>query len=443
MTSRSWRIMWAFVCPIFCLNAYTQTNWPQWRGPDFTGSADVSGLPVTWSENENIAWKTPLPSWSGGSPIVWEDRIFVTSPSKGAEGGAGAAENRPPVGPELLLLCLDKKTGAILWERELDTGNKEINKQNDSSPSPVTDGKHVWALTGTGVLTALTMEGEILWKRNLQTEYGPFGLNFGYGASPLLLDGKIVVQVLHGYRTEAPSYIVAFDGQSGKALWRVERPTEAIRESRDAYITPAPLFQEGKTAFVVTGGDYVTAHDLATGQEIWRAGGLNPRNTEKNRIIVSPMVCGGKVYAMSTRKPLLVFRTGGSGNITESHLAWKYDGAYGPDVPTPACGGGDLYLLDDKGVITCFNAETGAILWGPEHTAKGIVSASPLLADAKIYVTNEEAVTTVLAAGPEFKILATNTLDNVYTLSSMAVSGSQLFLRTATHLYCIANAKQQ
>jgi len=422
------------LCLVLAGGVYADENWPQWRGPQATGVVEAQDLPVTWSESENVVWKTPLPSWSGGTPAIWGERIFVTSPSKAVDDSAGSRAG----GPALLLLCISKKDGNVLWERELDTGNKLNSKQNDSSPSPVTDGTHVWAMTGTGAVAALTMDGEIVWKHNLQTEVVPFGLNFGYGSSPLLLDGKLIVEILHGLKTTAPSFLLAYDALSGKELWRVERPTTAVLESRDAYTTPAVLRYEGKTQFVIVGGDCVTGHDPETGKEIWRAGGLNPGNTEKNRIIVSPVVADGMIYANAARKPFLAIRAGGEGDVTASHIAWKMDDIDGPDVPTPACDGTYLYVVNDRGVVLCLDSKTGAVVWGPEHTARGMVSASPLLADGKVYVTNEEGVTTVLAAGPEYKVLATNSIPcEGKLLSSFAVSGNRLYLRTPTHLYCI------
>jgi len=422
--------------------AYAEENWPQFRGPHQTGVANAAELPETWSETENIVWRSSLPSWSGGSPVIRGDRIFVTSPSK-PEANPGDSSPQRAGGPNLLLLCISKRDGSVLWERELDTGNKLISKQNASSPSPVTDGEHVWAVTGTGTVAALTMDGEILWKRNLQTDYGPFGLQFGYASSPLLCDGKLVLQVLHGFKTDAPSYLVAFDALSGKDRWRIERSTDALRESRDSYNTPTLLRYEGKTQIIVSGGDCVTGHDPQTGKEVWRSGGLNPRNSDKNRMIVSPVAVDGMIYAGSSRKPLLTLRAGGEGDVTTTHLVWKYDGNNGPDVPTPACDGAYFYLVDDRGVITALNAKTGEVIWGPQRTANGVVSASPLVADGKIYITTEEGVTTVLADGPQYRLLATNTLRSEgRTLSSLGVSGNQLFLRTPTHLYCIAKKEQ-
>jgi len=236
--------------------------------------------------------------------------------------------------------------------------------------------------------------------------------------------------------TDDPSYIVAFNAKDGKDIWRVERPTDAFRESPDSYTTPALLKKDGKTQIVITGGDYVTGHDPDTGKEIWRAGGLNPQQRGNYRIVASPVVAGDMIYSPTRRRPLLALLAGGKGDVTDS-VVWRWTGAGAPDVPTPICDGKYFYMVDDRGLATCLNAKTGEVIWGPERTAQGIVSSSPHLADGKLFLLNENAVTTVLAAGPEFKVLGTNELDGTYTLSSPVSAGSQIFIRTATHLYCI------
>lgn len=417
--------------------ARAQQNWPHWRGPDRSGVSAARNLPTTWGTAANMVWKTPMPAWGAGTPIIWGDQVFVTSPSAPAAGGGQQGFGRDPGGPKLLLLCVSKKDGKVLWERELDEGNQLMRKQNSSSPSPVTDGKHVWVVTGTGAVTAFDMDGTRVWQKNLQRDYGRFGLNWGYASSPVLYGSKLIIQVLHGMKTDDPSYIVAFEAATGKELWRQERPTDAPSESPDAYTTPALLQYEGKTQIVISGGDYVTGHDPETGKEIWRAAGLNPQKNRNYRIVASPSAVDGMIYAPSRVKPLLALRAGGTGDVTESHLAWKWEGVGAPDVPSPVCDGKYFYMVDDSGKVTCLDAKTGKLIWGPERTAQGTVSASPLLADGKIYVINEDAVTTVLAAGPEYKVLATNELDGSYTLASFAVSGSQLFVRTGAALYCI------
>src|SRR2546422_4220628 len=231
--------------------AHAQENWPQWRGPSGNRISKATNLPTTWNLTENVVWKTPLPSWSAGTPVIWGNHIFVTSPTtaeavrslaaqeRGRRGGGGYGGGRDPGGPKLLLICISRKDGKELWSRELDEGNQLYNKQNSSSPSPVTDGKHVWAVTGTGAVTAFDMLGNKIWQRNLQREYGRFGLNWGYASSPLLYQGKLIIQVLHGMRTADPSYIVAFDAVTRKPLWREDRRTGAVSGSPDAHATPS------------------------------------------------------------------------------------------------------------------------------------------------------------------------------------------------------------
>ncbi len=444
----------ALMLAVFMIAGFMQAQekWPHWRGPHHNGISDSTSLPTKWSSTENIVWKIPLPSWSAATPIIWGDRIFITSPSKPEPKTEQPAQKPPeqkqqqrrrrrpsldPGGPKLFLFCISKKDGKILWKRELDDKNQIHRKQNDATPSPVTDGKHVWVVTGTGKVTAFDMDGKQIWKKDLQQEYGAFGHNWGYGSSPLLHDGSLIVEVLHGMKTDDPSYIVSFNAETGKIQWQQERPTDAQRESPDAYTTPVLLKHEGKTQIVISGGDYVTGHDFNTGKEIWRASGLNPLKRSNYRVVPTPIIVDGLIYAPTRKKPLLALKVGGTGDITESHLVWKYEGSGAPDVPSPVCDGKYFYMVDDRGLVTCLDSKTGTVIWGPETTTEGIVSASPILSDGKLYILNEKAVTSIVSVGSEFKLLATNELDGTYTLASPAVSGSQLFIRTSTHLYCI------
>jgi outer membrane protein assembly factor BamB len=382
------------------------------------GFVAETNLPLRWSTTENVTWKLALPDFSGSTPIVWNDRIFLSIAD----------------GTELYLLCVDRSKGPALWKQHLGTGNAKVRKQNMSSPSPVTDGKLVWVMTGTGVLKAFDFDGKQLWARDIQQEYGRFGLNWGYASSPLLHKGVLYVEVLHGMKTDDPSYVLAIDGTTGKTRWRVERPTDAMSESPDAYTTPALLRYDNKEEIVISGGDYVTGHDLATGAELWRAGGLNPNRDRNYRIVASPFVADGMIFVSSRVRPLLALRAGGRGDVSKSHLVWTTD--QGPDVPTPATDGKHIYILNDRGILWCRDAKTGAEVWGNQRVRPGTYSASPLVADGKLYVTSEDGVTTVLEAGAVFKVLAENDLSD-YTLSSIAVSDGQLFMRTTQHLYCI------
>ncbi len=404
-------------------------NWPQWRGPKLNGTSPETALPVKWSieSGENIAWKLPMPSRSGATPIVWGQQIFLnvaTSPDSG----------------EIELWSVNKADGQLAWKRPITPGNYKINKQNMSSPSPVTDGTSVWVLTGLGILKAFDVKGTELWTRDIQADYGKFGLNWGYASSPLLHQGALYVPVLHGMKTDEPSYLLKIDAKSGKTIWKVERPTNAIRESPDAYVTPALLQYQGTTEIVLNGGDVVTGHDPATGQELWRVNGLNPDNNPNYRIIASTLVAGEMIIAPTRIKPMLAIKPGGRGDITSTHVAWSFD--KGPDVPTPVSDGTLLYIVDDRGVVHALDVNSGAIVWGPERIAKDSYSASPTLADGKIYVTSETTgVTSVLRAGPKFELLAENP-SGEYTLSTIAVADGQLFLRTEKQLYAIGGPKK-
>jgi outer membrane protein assembly factor BamB len=399
-------------------------NWPQWRGPALNGLSGETGLPVRWSKTENISWRLALPAWSGSTPIIWGEHIFLNV----AEGAT------------LSLWAVERAKGTPLWKKHLSGGNHQERKQNMSSPSPVTDGRNVWVMTGTGILKAFDFQGRELWTRDIQRDYGRFGLNWGYASSPLLHDDSLYVQVLHGMRTDDPSYVLRIDKATGKTLWRVERPTRAIRESPDSYTTPALLRYGANVEIVITGGDVVTGHDPASGRELWRADGLNPYNDASYRIVASPVVFDDIVYAPSRERPLLALRAGGRGDITRSHVAFSFES--GPDVPTPVTDGRYLYVVRDNGVMFCLDAKTGKRIYGPQRLRPATYSGSPVVADGKLYVTNEDGVTMVVQAGPAFQALAENDLGE-YTLSSPAISEGQIFIRTESALYAIGQRRQK
>jgi outer membrane protein assembly factor BamB len=412
------RLRLAFALGLFAIVTVSADDWPQWRGPLLNGTSRETGLPLKWSADENITWKLPLPEWSGSTPIIWGDSIFLNV----AEGDA------------LALWCVDRKGPTVKWKAPIGGGNNKQRKQNMSSPSPVTDGTAVYAMTGTGILKAFDFAGTELWTRDIQKDYGPFGLNWGYASSPLLNAGALYVQVLHGMKTDDVSYLLRIDAKTGKTVWKAERPSDAISESPDAYTTPALLQYDTSTEIVVSGADVVTGHDPETGRELWRLKGLNPDNDPYYRIVASPVVAGGLVVAPSRQDPVIAIKPGGRGDITTTHRAWQF--SRGPDVPSPVSDGTHLFLVTDNGVVYAVDLKTGAALWGPSRLKSGTYSASPVIADGRVYVTNEEGLTSVFKAGPTFELLAENPLGD-YTLSSPAISQGQIFIRTAAHLFAI------
>ena len=284
-------------------------NWPHWRGPARNGSSAETGLPVSWGASckagaaapsrlqpsqgrggrgggfgqegrpitplgcsdfntTNVAWRLALPAYSGSTPIIWGDTIFLNV-ATGANNGT------------LELWAVDRQKQAVSWKRPLADTNHMERKQNMSSPSPVTDGRHVWVMTGVGALKAFDFSGKEIWSRDIQKDYGRFGLQWGYASSPLLQGDFLYVQVLHGMKTDDPSYILKIDKMTGKTVWRVERATNAESESPDSYTTPLWVEAGGRPELIITGGDVVSAHDPQTGKEYWRADVLNPtRNTQ-------------------------------------------------------------------------------------------------------------------------------------------------------------------
>jgi outer membrane protein assembly factor BamB len=419
------RIVFSFVLAVVAAIGVSADNWPAWRGPQANGISSEKNVPLKWSTAENITWKLPMPSRSGATPIVWGDHIFLNVATAMTSG-------------DLELWAVDRKSGQPMWKKPLGGGNNQQRKQNMSTPSPVTDGTTVWVMTGTGILKAFDFKGSELWMRDIQKEYGRFGLNWGYASSPLLHQGSLYVQVLHGMKTDDPSYVMKIDGKTGKTVWKLDRPTAAQAESPDAYTTPILVGSGKNVEIVITGGDIVTGHDPATGKELWRANGLNPSNDPYYRIVASGLVAGGLIIAPTRNKPMLALKPGGAGDVTTSHKAWSFD--LGPDVPSPISDGKLLYVVRDNGVVHALDVKTGAIVWGPERLKTGAYSASPVLVDGKIYVTSEnEGLTSVFTAGPKFQVLAENPLDD-YCLASPAVSNGQIFIRTDKFLWAIGKS---
>src|SRR6185503_3606292 len=342
------RVAWliALALPVPASHA---ADWPQWRGPDLSGSSPERGLPERWSPQQNVAFKLALPAGGASTPIVSGDRVFLNV----ADGEA------------VQLWCVDRRSGAVAWKRPLGSGAGHAHRKHDmATPSPVTDGSRVFALTGNGVLKGFDLGGRELWARDIQKDYGAFGLMWGYGSSPLLHDGVLYVPVLHGMKTDDPSYLLGVDAGTGKTLFRVERPTDAPMESPDSYTTPTVLRKGAAAEFVLTGGDVVTGHDPKTGKELWRASGLNPGREGNYRIVASPVAAGDVVVAPTRIRPMLALRGFGRGDVTRTARLWSFE--QGPDVPTPATDGTLLYVVTDRGLLYCLDLASGRVHYGPE-----------------------------------------------------------------------------
>jgi outer membrane protein assembly factor BamB len=407
-------------------------NWPQWRGPDFNGSSPETGLPSSFSKTNNLLWQAPLPGTAGSTPIVWDDSVFITA--------ADAQKS-------LLLLCLDRKDGHPLWQQEVAVGDRSTHQGNNmASGSPVTDGKTVFALFGTGDIAAYDFSGHQIWARNIAKEYGKFAINWLYGSSPTLYQGKLYVQVIQADPPTYPqalddkphrdSYLLCLDPATGKNLWRQIRKTDAFGEGMESYATPIPFESKDGTQILVVGASYMTAHDPATGAEIWRCGGMNDRHEEYWRLIASPATGAGMIFASSPKHdPFIAIREGGKGDITATHTAWKLSD-HSPDVCTPLFYQGKLYLLDgDKRTFLCLNPKTGDRKWEKQLPVRDNFKASPTAADGKIYCISERGTVFVLQAGDEFKILSSSELGEGPDRSSIAIAQGALFLQTQKAVY--------
>ena len=408
-------------------------NWAQWRGPHFNGSSDETGLPNSWEDGKNVRWKVATPGWSSSTPIVWGDHVFIVSPD---------------ARKSLLLVSYDAKTGKENWSKRLTVGDREVRNNNMTSPSPVTDGKLVYTLLGTGDLVAVNFAGEIEWRRNLGQEYGKFSLMWLYGSSPLFYNGKLYVQVLqrnpssyphsNDGKEERDSYLLCVDPANGKTLWKHNRPTDAIVESQEAYSTPIPFEGAGRKEILILGGDYVTGHNPETGEELWRCGGLNTRKDKWWRIVPSPVASDTHIYAAAPKRdPLFAIKAGGNGNITDTHVDWAFDDNP-TDVATPLVYQGKLYVLDgDRQTLSCLDPETGEKHWAGHLGIREIHRASPTGADGKIYLISMEGTVTVVDAGKEFKILEQFKMNEGPCMSTIVAANGALFIRTSESLYCI------
>ena len=409
--------------------------WPQWRGPLGTGVAPRGSPPVTWSETDNLRWKTPIPGKGLSSPVVWGDRIFITTaiPHGEAietEGGHphGAHDNMPPSRQhKLTVLAVDRRDGEILWHKTVRTLHPHESTHvtgSWASASPVTDGKHVFAFFGSGGLYALDLKGNVAWKADLgkmQVKHG-----HGEGSSPALHGDTIVVNWDH----EGESFLIAFDKRTGKRRWKVER------DEITSWSSPLIVEVDGKPQVIVAATRRVRSYDLKDGGLIWECGGLS------GNVVATPLAADGIVYVANsyeTRAMLAIRLTGAKGDITGTDaVVWTRDRDT-PYVPSPILYGGTLcFLKHYQGLLTCVDAKTGDTSFGPARLP-GIrnVYASPAGAADRIYIVDRDGTTLVLRRGAELEALARNRLDDSFS-ASPAIVGDQLILRGERYLYGIS-----
>lgn len=421
-------------------------NWPHWRGPSWSGVSTETGLPSRWSNTEGIAWKAAIRGLGVSSPIVWGNRVFVTSQvgsgasrqgprlAQGADAaaagerslGAGAAAGAAAAseGIAFLVTAFDRVTGAKLWESttKADGPMPSVHdKHNMASPSPVTDGERVYAWFATGQLVAIDMTGKTVWAKHLGTEYSPFEINWGHGSSPTVHKGQLLLICYH----DKASYLLSLDAATGAVRWKADQP-----RGLTSYSTPLVVETAGGGAEVVVNSSAgLAGHNLSTGEVLWRF-------DEANRFpIPMPAVHDGVIYTSRGYRssPFMAIRPGGKGDIANSHVVWRVPSG-APYISTPVHYNGLIYMVGDVGVLTVTDAKNGERVF--QERIGGVYSASPVAADGKVYLLSEDGETIVLSAGRTPSILSRNKLD-ARQLASPAIAGGRLFIRSDDVLYAI------
>jgi outer membrane protein assembly factor BamB len=409
--------------------------WPHWRGPTGNGVAPKADPPTEWSEKQNLRWKVALPGLGHSTPIVWRDRVFVTTalpfgdplpPTAGLRDGEH--DNQEAVRRQkFVVIAINRKDGTIAWQRTVkEEVPHETGHQTGSfaSHSPVTDGERVYASFGSNGLYCLDWDGKPVWQKDFGQMHSLHA--HGEGSSPALHGETLIVNWDH----EGSSFVIALDKRTGKERWKT------AREEITSWSTPLVVEHGGKPQVIISATNRIRGYDLATGQVLWECAGLS------HNVVASPVAGDGIVIAGSSyeKKSMLAIRLeGAKGDITGTdHVLWSRD-RNTPYVPSPLLYGDMLYFFSHyQGILFCLDAKTGKAHYGPARLPEvSDFYASPLGAAGRVYLTSREGVTLVLKHGPALEILATNRLDDRFNASPVAVGG-QLFLRGERHLYCIS-----
>ena len=425
-------------------------DWPHWRGPNYDGSTEATGLPTEFSKEENVLWAAALPGPGAATPIIAGERVFLTAIDRDAEA--------------LLAICIDKDSGAERWVLEAGSGYQPggqgsktsiHRRSNYASPSPVTDGERVVFFFGNGDLVAYDLEGEELWARNLQKDHGDFAFQWTFSASPTIHDGLIYMPVLQ--RNEpanglgkqgAESFLLAIELASGETKYRHVRPSDAIMESLESYATAIPFTPEGGRAeILLVGGDVISGHDPKTGSELWRWGTWNEGHREAWwRVVPSPVVGAGLALACGPKgAPVCAVPLGGEGALAADAFAWQSEGRRDPvttDVPTPLFYDGDFFVLSDlREALTRVDAASGEKKWSIDLPGDHRWRASPTGADGRVWLMDHGGNVVVVdaASGEIVHRVAMGEDDDDGIRATISVAYDSLFVRTHTTLFRIGS----
>lgn len=422
-------------------SAATAENWATFRGPNFNGFTEETNLPTTFSPTENVVWSKALPGASAAVPIVWGDKVFVSSTD--------------PLNSSLLAMCLDRKSGDVLWRKQVSDGNRRDSRSNFAAPTPATDGEVVVFFYGNGPMVAYDFAGKQLWKKSIPEEYGDFAFLWTFSTSPLIHDGKLYLQVLQrdtavkgrGFKDKVnDSYLLALNPKTGEEIFKVVRPSNAKSESREAFTSPVPFTHNGREELLVVGGDALSGHDPDTGKELWRWGTWNPERIGHWRLVPSPVAGDGVILACAPKKnPIYAIKAGGEGDLSEdeSAIAWTSvdPRVVSSDVPTPAFAYGDFFILNkDRKMLVRVEPKTGEIKWKVRIEGNADYEASPLVADGKIYIMNFSSRVLVydVENGDKLADVQMDKPQDDSARSSIVAAQGQLFIRTPSKLFCIA-----
>lgn len=424
-----------FVCVVLMFGCQTNgDNWPQWRGPQLNSVSGESNLPGTFSRESGMLWRTALPGPAGSSPVVWGDQVYVTS--------VDGRKN----GDQMSLLCLGVD-GILRWKQKLDgTNANTMDSANSASPSPSTDGQHVWAMMGNGILHCFTVTGELVWKKDLQEEYGKFNIQFGMATTPVLDRGRLYLALIHGdmrdMKTTSVGHVVALDAETGAEVWHQKRETDAVSENTHSYSSPV-VYRDDEREFLIThGADYVIGHSLEDGSELWRCGGFNPKGSDYNpylRFVSSPCCQKGIIIVPSAkRQSVLALKPELNGDVTERSetIHWRMTGGT-PDVASPVIYQGLVYLADEKGILVCVDGKTGETLYEKRLFASRHRS-TPVAADGKLFITGRDGQVFVVKTGRDFELISKTDLQEE-TTSSPAIADGKIFVRTFDALYAFGD----
>jgi len=413
-------------------------DWTNWRGPNHDGSAEATNLPVDFSKSKHVKWSVDLPGPGAATPIIHGDKIFISSATD-------------PKTAKLLAMCFDRKSGKLLWDKQVGSGYQIDSRSNYASPSPVTDGKIVVFFYGNGDLAGFTVDGKRLWSRNIQEDYGPFTFQWSFSSSPTLYEGALYLQVLqrdkpvHGRGKEGQeSYLLKMDPMTGKTLIKHVRKTDAQMESRESFGTPIPYEGAGRKELVIVGGGYITGHDPKTLKELWRWGTWNPGHREQWWRHVPTTVIGKGVALVCAPKkaPVYAVKMGLKGESSyEAGLVWKStERAVTSDVPTPLFYMDKFFVLSDlTKTLHRVDPQSGKVEWSIKMPGRYKWRASPTGGDGKIFCMNHHGDVVVIdpASGKILHETAMGHEDDDFTRSSISIVDSELFIRTNGKLYCI------